>query len=105
MVKIRGHKCENCGLTEWLGQPINLEIHHINGDRTDNTFENLQLLCPNCHSYTETFCYKSKNQIITEEDYVEALKSSKNISQALKLLGLTPAGGNYSRARELIEKY
>lgn len=31
LIKLRGHKCECCGLTEWLGQPITLEIHHING--------------------------------------------------------------------------
>lgn len=105
LIKLRGHKCEKCGNTEWLEQPINLEVHHINGNRNDNTLENLQLLCPNCHSYTDNFCYKSKHQTISEEDYVLALKSSQNISQALKLLGLTPAGGNYARAREIIEKY
>ena len=52
LIKLRGHKCECCGLTEWLGQPITLEIHHINGDHNDSRLENLQLLCPNCHSYT-----------------------------------------------------
>ena len=45
LVYLRGHKCECCGLTEWLNQPITLEIHHIDGDRTNNTLENLQLLC------------------------------------------------------------
>lgn len=52
LIHLRGHKCECCGSSEWLGQPITLEIHHIDGDRTNNTLENLQLLCPNCHSYT-----------------------------------------------------
>ena len=105
LMALRGNKCECCGLTEWMNQPIKLEIHHKNGDRSDNSLENLQLLCPNCHSYTETFCYKSRNSIIKEEDFVLALKENSNISQALKMLGLTPAGGNYTRARELIEKY
>lgn len=105
LIKLRGRKCEKCGLTEWLDQPINLEIHHVNGDRSDNSLENLILLCPNCHSYTETFCYKTKHQTVKEEDFVLALQQSKNISQALKMLGLTNAGGNYTRARELIEKY
>ena len=47
-------------MTEWQGKPIPLELHHINGDNTDNRLENLQLLCPNCHAQTET--YGGKNQ-------------------------------------------
>lgn len=88
-----------------VGQPIKLEVHHKNGDRSDDSLENLQLLCPNCHSYTETFCYKTKYEIIPEERYVEVLKDSKSIHQALITLGLTVAAGNYARARNLIEKY
>ena len=52
LISIRGHKCENCGNSEWCGEPIKLEVHHIDGDRTNNNIENLQLLCPNCHSIT-----------------------------------------------------
>ena len=55
LIKLRGRKCKCCGCTEWLGQPINLEIHHLNGIRTDNRLENLELLCPNCHSYTDNW--------------------------------------------------
>lgn len=105
LIQLRGRKCECCGTTEWLGQPINLEIHHLNGNRSDNRLENLQLLCPNCHSYTNTFCYKSKDTQVQENDFVEALLMSSNIRAALIKLGLTPSGGNYSRAYSLIEKY
>ena len=51
------YKCANpeCGLNEWLGQPITLQVDHIDGDRTNNTRENLRLLCPNCRSQTETW--------------------------------------------------
>ena len=105
LIALRGHQCERCGLTKWLEQPIKLEIHHKNGDRSNNELDNLEILCPNCHSYTETFCYKTKHIQIDEEIFVQALKENKNISQALKQLGLTPAGGNYARAREFITKY
>lgn len=53
------HKCENCGLTEWLGQPIPLELHHKDGNRNHNEIENYQLLCPNCHAFTNS--YRGKN--------------------------------------------
>lgn len=49
------YKCECCGNTKWMGNPIKLELHHINGINTDNRIENLQILCPNCHSMTDTF--------------------------------------------------
>lgn len=53
------HKCENCGLTEWLGQPIPLELHHIDGNRSNDILDNYALLCPNCHSFTDS--YRGKN--------------------------------------------
>lgn len=102
---LREQKCENCGITEWLGQPINLQVHHINGDHLDNSLENLQLLCPNCHSYTNNWRKKIVKKEVSEEDFVNALKTNSNIRQALLSLGLTGCGGNYTRARELIEKY
>lgn len=47
--------CEVCGIAALNGRPITLALHHVNGDRQDNRIENLQLLCPNCHSQTDTF--------------------------------------------------
>jgi hypothetical protein len=54
------HRCECCGLTQWLGQPVPLELHHIDGDRMNNILRNLELLCPNCHALTDN--YRGKNK-------------------------------------------
>lgn len=50
--------CEHCGLDEWRGERLPLVLDHANGDHTDNRIENLRILCPNCHSVTESWCRK-----------------------------------------------
>ena len=49
-------KCEICGWSEKIrGEKYTpCELHHIDGDRTNHMLSNLQLLCPNCHSLTDT---------------------------------------------------
>lgn len=42
--------CEFCGIADWYGEELPLELDHINGDHIDNRIENLKILCPNCHS-------------------------------------------------------
>ena len=59
---IKENICERCGLKEWQEFPIPLELHHINGNNTDNRLENLVLLCPNCHALTESYRGKNKKQ-------------------------------------------
>jgi hypothetical protein len=55
-------ECYVCGISDWLGTPLTLQIDHINGKRQDNRIENLQILCPNCHSQTKTFAGKNKGK-------------------------------------------
>ena len=52
---VKTESCEHCGLSEWRGRPLSLQLHHINGDGNDNRLENLELLCANCHSQTDTY--------------------------------------------------
>ena len=52
--------CDNKG--NWNNIELKLQLHHKNGKRTDNTRENLEFLCPNCHSQTNTFGGKNYNR-------------------------------------------
>ena len=60
VIRKRGHKCENCGRTKWMGERIPLDLHHINGDSNDNRLINLALTCLNCHGLTPNFGRKNK---------------------------------------------
>lgn len=63
---IKEYRCECCGNAEWIGNEIPLELHHINGNNTDNRVENLKLLCPNCHALTDNYRgKKNKKQHFT----------------------------------------
>ena len=52
-------RCERCGITDWMGMPITLQLHHKDGNHHNNQLDNLEILCPNCHTQTDT--YGAKN--------------------------------------------
>jgi len=56
---LKKYQCEICERVEWMGNPIPLELDHIDGDRYNNDLSNLRIICPNCHAQTET--YSGKN--------------------------------------------
>lgn len=100
------HKCKQCGLSEWLGQKIVLELEHVNGDRRDHSRENLKWLCPNCHSLTPTWRGRNiKKNHVDEKTIIELIPTKENISQVLIDLGLAPYGANYNRINKLINKH
>jgi len=76
-------QCYECGITsKWNGKPLCLQLDHINGIANDNRVENLRLLCPNCHSQTETFAGKRRHytkidKYFCSQCYAAITKSSK----------------------------
>jgi hypothetical protein len=56
-------KCSECGVGPfWCNKPLTLQLHHINGDSYDNRLENLCILCPNCHTQTDTFVGRHRSK-------------------------------------------
>jgi 5-methylcytosine-specific restriction endonuclease McrA len=56
---LKKYECESCGISDWNGKPISLELNHKDGNNANHSLDNLEILCPNCHSQTDT--YRSKN--------------------------------------------
>jgi predicted RNA-binding Zn-ribbon protein involved in translation (DUF1610 family) len=99
------YKCSKCGIDSWQGEPIVLELDHINGINIDNRLSNLRYLCPNCHSQTDTYCGRNKNSgkiKVSDQTLLAAYEKCPNIRQALLEVGLAATGGNYGRLKKLI---
>lgn len=90
------YKCAICGISEWNGKTLSLELDHINGVNNDNRLENLRFLCPNCHSQTTT--YGSRNQQKNESRYEitedlrklveETYEQQKSVKRVSAILGI-----------------
>ncbi len=102
---IKEEKCEKCNNTEWLGEKIPLELHHLDGNRNNNSLINLQILCPNCHAKTSNFSRDAKKKPIEESILIETIISSYNFADVLRKLGRNGHGRSYNRLKKIKEKY
>lgn len=100
----RGGKCLLCdGGKVWMGRILTLELDHVDGDRLNNTRENLRLICPNCHSTTPTFRRRNAKSKVSDLQIIECLKQSYSGYEVIKTLGLN--SGSYKRLRRIINLY
>jgi hypothetical protein len=106
--KVKENKCEKCGIESWNGEEITLELHHINGKNTDNRIENLQILCPNCHSQTPNFSGKNKQKNLRQEQRDILYEKYGNISEeeriALKEKNKYKDPKKIKRKKEIVSK-
>ena len=68
------YKCSCCGISEWNGKPIVLQIDHIDGNNKNDRIENYRYLCPNCHTQTDTWGVKN-----------DSIEGRKRLREAAKL--------------------
>lgn len=61
-ILLKGGVCTSCGLSEWMGKPIPLELHHKDFNHYNNSLDNLQILCANCHMQAHDYCNYKKNK-------------------------------------------
>ena len=103
------NKCNKCGLDKWLGQDIILELEHKDGNNKNNVRDNLEMICPNCHSLTETWRGRNKKERrhrVPDERLLESLLINDwNMRQSLLDVGLSAKGGNYNRCHKLKKEY
>jgi 5-methylcytosine-specific restriction endonuclease McrA len=100
------YKCNVCGINDWMNKSLTLQVDHINGNNKDNRKENLQLICPNCHSQTSTFCRGTRvpgSIRVSDELLLEAYNKTNNITEALLSVGVTNGPGNRERLKKLLK--
>jgi 5-methylcytosine-specific restriction endonuclease McrA len=87
------NRCDFCGLTSWRGRPISIQIDHINGIRDDHRLENLRMLCPNCHSQTDTFAAKNRKSINKKSNGNPSSSNGRTASSDVAYGGSSPSLG------------
>ena len=60
---LKKNQCECCGLSEWMNKPIPLELHHKDFNHYNNSFDNLEILCSNCHMQKHNYNNNYKNNL------------------------------------------
>lgn len=104
-------RCLRCGTSEWMDEPLRLQVDHEDGDTSNNCRENLRGLCPNCHSQTSTYCGRKRNlggnkiARVTDERLLAALLRNTSISAALREVGYSRQRPHLERCKKLLRNH
>jgi 5-methylcytosine-specific restriction endonuclease McrA len=106
---IKQNECEICGISDWLGNKITLELHHIDGNRFNNELNNLQILCPNCHSQTENHSGKANKKVKVKIKKQRPRKVERPdidvLLKEIKEIGYSATGRKYGVSDNAIRKW
>lgn len=98
------YKCSHCGLDEWMGLRITLELDHVDGNRYNNVRDNLRCLCPNCHSITDSWKQgQNGRRKRTDDEIIEAWKKTGTLNATLKELDMNWGSGD--TVKKVLFKY
>lgn len=103
------YKCNICGICSWNETKISLEIDHIDGDNFNNKKENLRFLCPNCHSQTDNYKGKRRQDkkyssvFDRKNEIISLYEEGKSIHSIIQKLNLN-IGGNYTSIYKIFKE-
>jgi hypothetical protein len=93
-------RCDLCQTEQiWNNKPLKFQLDHINGDRRNETRINLRMICPNCHTQTETYGGKNGRKI-TNQQIADVIHIGNN-NQICLYLGLNPSAYSYKRIEKI----
>lgn len=105
------YKCEICGINEWMGKPISLQLHHKDGNHWNNLINNLCFLCPNCHSQTDNYSGKSSRNKGNKKNETKNINvynipiSRKELKQKIRTIPFTTIGKEFGVTDNAIRKW
>lgn len=105
----QNNKCARCGIDSWQGKKIILEYEHKDGNHFNNDRDNVECLCPNCHSLTSTWRGRNrkckKQESVNDEEIVNVFIREGNIRKTLIYFGMAAKGDNYAKVKRILKKY
>jgi len=99
------YKCNKCGIDKWNNKHISLHLEHKNGKHNDNRIENIELLCPNCHSQTKTYASKNRKRPKFVYNIVENKPQKEELKKMLEETSYCAVGRKYGVSDNAVRKW